>query len=923
MGTGWGDGGGVAGDVAVDGAWLTVWAKSRVDELRRVSQWLSLQQHLDDAQGVAELLVDEWLSAQVRARVGRELPGGVAGVRAVAGWLAGVHDVGKASPAFAVQVKPLAERMRAAGLGLSPLLAGDVDRRLAPHALVGQIALQEWLVWRGFAKQAATGWAVVVGSHHGVPPERGQVAEAIMRPELVGGGGWKQVRWQFLDRAECRALPGGVTELRDVRLSKPSQALLTAVVILADWIASSDLFPLRPIEDLDPVEPDDAVTAARVADAWRELALPRPWRPDAVDHAPQELFRRRFCRIESMRAAQVAAVEAARAMAEPGLLVVEAPMGSGKTEAALLAAEVLAEKFGADGCFVALPTQATSDAMFARVRAWVERAAGGASVSLAHGRAHLNDDYQGLLRAGRFARIGDHPEEEAVAHWWLRGRKKAALAAFVVGTIDQVLFAGLKSRHLMLRHLALAGKVVIIDEVHAYDVYMSQYLHRVLQWLGAYRVPVVLLSATLPDARRQELMAAYRGQTPGPPDHPGYPVVSATGAPARTVPLPESVVEVSLDRLADDLPALADYLRHHLDGGGCAAVVRNTVGRVQDTAQFLAEQFGAENVTINHSRFLACDRAAIDRDLLARFGPDGESRPAFHIVVASQVLEQSLDVDFDLMVIDLAPVDLVLQRLGRLHRHRRRRAPGVTQARCAVVGVEDWSAAPITPVRGSVRVYGRHLLLRAGALLVERATVRLPHDIAPLVQLAYGEEQLGEPEWRADMHAAAVEAHELEQRRVTAAGEFLLDAPEGANLMSWVRAGVGDTDDSARGRGQVRDGLETLEVLVVQQDEDGGLMVVDWAPRHAGAQIPLDQEVPWPVARTIATCTVRLPPALSHEGVIDAVIAELEQNYVTSFDRHPLLGGQLVLPLDQHRQTVLHGRQLTYDLRRGLLHEPA
>jgi CRISPR-associated helicase Cas3 len=615
---------------------------------------------------------------------------------------------------------------------------------------------------------------------------------------------------------------------------------------------------------------------------------------------------------ELVRDVQVGAVEAARAMGGAGLLIVEAPMGSGKTEAALLAAEVLAHESGAQGCFVALPTQATTDAMFGRVRSWLDRVPGGATLALAHGKAHLNDDYRGLVRWGRV-----DTECGAVAHDWLRGRKKAGLASFVVGTIDQVLFAGLKSRHVMLRHLALAGKVVIIDEVHAYDVYMSRYLHRVLAWLGAYRVPVILLSATLPDARRAELLRAYDSKAVEPSGHPGYPVITATNLEPRTFPLPARRVPVVIDRLDDDLEALSAYLREQLRDGGCAVVVRNTVGRVQETAAHLAGEF---DVTINHARFLACDRAVRDRDLLRRFGPPSTAvdRPTKHVVVASQVVEQSLDIDFDVMVTDLAPIDLVLQRLGRLHRHHRPHRTG--QARCAVTGV-DWTSTPPKPVAGSARVYDTHHLLRAAALLVDRQIVTLPDDIAALVQTAYGTTALGPADWRPAMTEAHRKAEDRARKRRDNARTYLLPEPGKGNLVGWLHANVGEVnDDSPRGMAQVRDGTESLEVLVMQRDADGGLRTPDWVP-GGGQQIPLLGEVPWPLARVISVCALRLPYALCHEGVIDAVITELERTRVASFEATPALRGQLVLALDDDRRAVLHGFRLTYDLVRGLVHE--
>jgi hypothetical protein len=421
--------------------------------------------------------------------------------------------------------------------------------------------------------------------------------------------------------------------------------------------------------------------------------------------------------------------------------------------------------------------------------------------------------------------------------------------------------------------------------------------------------------------------------TTGELDHdPGYPVVLCSGGqPPRTIAIPADTIRVHLDHLTDDLDTLVAYLQEHLDEGGCAVVVRNTVTRVQDTAERLTEEFGEEQVTVNHARFLSCDRARTDRSLLRRFGPPGEKteRPSLHIVVASQVLEQSLDVDFDLLITDLAPVDLVLQRMGRLHRHQRPRPAPVRSARCALVGVQDWAGEPPEAVGGSQRVYDAHTLLRAAALLgpAVRDEIVLPTDISPLVQTGYGAEELGPPGWQPAMERARRQAEAVARERAERAQYFLLGEapPDTGTLVGWVRAGVGDTDDDPRGAAQVRDGEESLEVLVVQRDTDGGLLTPEWITTGGGDPIPLDQAVGTRQARVIAACSLRLPLALCHPGVIDDVITALEINNFTSFGQSPLLKGQLVLVLDTDRTArVRHGNAdflLTYDLRRGLIHE--
>ncbi|MEE2048102.1 CRISPR-associated helicase/endonuclease Cas3, partial [Nocardiopsis tropica] len=278
---------------------------------------------------------------------------------------------------------------------------------------------------------------------------------------------------------------------------------------------------------------------------------------------------------------------------------------------------------------------------------------------------------------------------------------------------------------------------------------------------------------------------------------------------------------------------------------------RNTVARVHEAAAHLRAHFGDDTVTVTHSRFLALDRAANDDALVADYGPPakvadlGGERPTRHIVVASQVVEQSLDVDFDLLVTDLAPVDLMLQRMGRLHRHPRGpdqsdRPERVRWARCLVTDV-DWGEAPPKAVRGSRTVYGEYALMRALAVLRTRLeaepadadtarTVRLPDDISPLVQDAYGDGSIAPDTWD-EVMAQALRAHETEQaRKGEKAQTFLLKpaARDGRALIGWIEAGVGDAEDTQAGKAQVRDTRDSLEVLVARRAADGTVTTVPW-----------------------------------------------------------------------------------------------
>ncbi|MEV5084143.1 CRISPR-associated helicase Cas3', partial [Streptomyces sp. NPDC056159] len=782
---------------------------------------------------------------------------------------------------------------------------------------------------------------------------------------------WKRVQEELLDAcADEFGVRESLAAWRSVKLPQPVQVLLSALVIVSDWIASNpDLFPYFP-EDV-PRRGQE-----RIAAAWRGLDLPGPWRAKEPAGDVQELFASRFDLPPGakVRPVQEAAVELAREMDEPGLMVIEAPMGEGKTEAALAAVEILAARSGAGGVFFALPTMATGNAMFPRLLHWLDRlpAPKGTrhSVLLAHSKAALNDDFADLMHnSRRIAAVDvDGTEErewrpssrnrcaatELVAHAWLRGRKKAMLSSFVTGTVDQLLFAGLKSRHLAMRHLAIAGKAVVIDEAHAYDTYMSVYLDRVLSWLGAYRVPVVVLSATLPAGRRRELAEAYAGKATGEAaasfdavaqagDYPLLTAITPGGTPIMRRPAASARgTDVELERLDDDVDDLADRLETELAGGGCVLVVRNTVRRVLETATALRERFGDANVTVAHSCFIDVDRAAKDAGLLKRFGPPGKAddRPqAAHIVVASQVAEQSLDVDFDLLVTDLAPVDLLLQRMGRLHRHLRGgeeqtdRPERLRQARCLVTGV-DWSAPVPASVRGSRAVYGAYALLRSAAALLphldggRERPVRLPTDISPLVQRAYADDSDSPAGWEQALETARARHEEHRADQAERATTFRLDAAArpGRPLFGWVAAGVGDADDTRQGRAQVRDSRESLEVVVVQRRADGTLATVPWLepdrqgrPR-AGLALPTDQVPTALAARTAASCGLRLPIQFSYADVLDRAIDELEELHLPAWQvkGSHWLAGQLILPLDEDCQTQLAGFRLRYSKSDGL-----
>lgn len=942
--------------------------------------WLSVVQHLMDAADVAELLFDDYLSEHHRKLMASVWGGDRLKARASFVFLAGVHDVGKVSPQFACQRQDLAQLIRHQGI---PVMRKDdyPKRSSLPHGLVSQFALEEEVKAGGGNERRAHHWGILVGIHHGRYPGTNMVKAA--RGSYISAEGsdcddprWGQARSEILRWMAARSgfpliAPGSALPEMPIAVA----SAYASALVIADWLASNeDYFPLRPrpVDETGKlsIEGYPELTADqqrdRVRRAWKRAAFPSPLRiPATHTGEAADFYRHRFGWPASYRPteAQRAAVEIAT-REDPDLMIVEAPPGSGKTELAFAAAEVLMRARGLQGVFVALPTQATTNAMFERVTAWLTSILGDEpqklGIQLAHGKNSLNESFVKLLERGK-SPLEVHDDEEDLglhASRWMGQRWRSTLSPVVVGTIDQVLLAALKSRHVLVRHLGLMGKVVVIDEVHAADEYMETYLEAALTWLGMYGIPVVLLSATLPPARRLALLSAYRRgrgssgvsaeSVDGMIGYPAISTVSATGVRVHEIQgeaeVPKRIIPTSLASPQE----IAELLDRELADGGCAVVIRNTVREAQETYEAVKSVFGREQVTLLHSRFLAAERAARDRRMLELFGKDSLQRPFRHVVVATQVIEQSLDVDFDLMLTDPAPMDLVLQRIGRLHRHDRAERPRrLRDARCLVI-VEDTTVVPWTYSRGTDCVYARYAVLRTLGIVADRGEilVREPLDYAELTTLAYADDvPVGPAQWREALDAASEERDKACAEAHQKACGWCLD---GVNLPRWKAPRLEEkflgnvaTGEEVKGpqiaaaRAAVRDGEDQIPVLVVALDP--GLGNVPVAPPISGAPeddtlLAVGEYNARGRIADICTWSVSLPPwALRARGqsideAVYAVAGAIWDDPITaewSCREHPFLAGELILAMyktpDGERLTRdLSGHTFTYSTERGM-----
>lgn len=602
-------------------------------------------------------------------------------------FLLAIHDLGKFSPHFQVCCPAAREALRPGGEKPRRAL---YQRHDALGLLLAGPHLHQWLIAQDWARPGSQAAAILefsfhaliaaVTGHHGRCPDPGHDADL----RLCFDEESREAAQSFAEDCARHFRPNldswesaPVSERRLYELSYS----LAGYAVLCDWLGSNvGFFAYRdqPAE-LWSYWPATLERAKSALEATH--LIPPAVRPETGLKALFPGFRP----TPLQREAETRPLKPEEA---PYLFVAEDLTGSGKTEAALVLAHRLMAAGVAGGLFFALPTMATADQMYDRLanayqRLYLPDARRRPSLVLAHGQRDLSrffKDSIGMEPRRPSNDLGDLDSAGAMcAEWLADNNKKALLGAVGVGTVDQVMLAVLRAKHGMLRLLGLTGKVLILDEIHAYDAYMLQILKTLLRFHAANGGSAILLSATLPAHMRRALIEAfYQGvERPGCQGEGGdgaYPllsVASAGGAPS-TIPLwpPRShgrtvAIELMEDSPVDAIVALAR-------AGACVCWVRNTVDDAVDALGELGRHLQPEKLTLFHARFAMGHRLDIQQKLLARFGPkDPDADREGRVVVASQVVEQSLDVDFDRMFSDLAPIDLLLQRMGRQQRHCR------------------------------------------------------------------------------------------------------------------------------------------------------------------------------------------------------------------------------------------------------------
>ena len=897
---------------------LSLWGKkSNQDGDER---WLPLVAHLVDTMNVGHWLYNSWLSEGQRSMLTTRICD--AEMSKLVLFLCYIHDLGKATPAFQTKGsynhdyqldEELINRLVSHSFkGLDDL--NLQSRSKSPHARAGEAILER----AGLNETIAA----IVGGHHGKPQNGDQEEqidvftsnyyqadkdEKIQQP-------WKDVQRELIDYGLELAGYEDISEVPPV--NQPEAVILEGLLIMADWLASSTCLnndPTKPMFNLIGLDQgfNDLDMTARYQNAISTWAINDAWIPEEVANV-DEYYEQHFS--FKPRQIQAAMEEHIKEAVDPGLVIIEAEMGIGKTEIALTAAEQLAYATGRTGVYIGLPTQATTNAMFDRVNSWLTKIAGiegiNPDIKLLHGKAEWNSRYTNLPRAEDIE-AEELDEGTVTVNSWFSG-KKSILADFAVGTIDNLLLMGLKQKHLFLRHLGFSNKVVIIDEVHAYDMYMQSYLSKALEWLGAYHVPVVILSATLPKEKRNSLIQSYfEGKydyedelqaDEGWESNQAYPLLSILdGKKLRQYdnfgPKAEPR-ELQVSYINDEPTEVLAKVNDRIKDGGIAGIIVNTVKRAQEFAGLVGQDC---QCLVLHSAFLATDRSRLEKKLQRLIGKKGK-RPDKLIVIGTQVLEQSLDIDFDVMFTDIAPIDLLLQRAGRLHRHQIPRPKGLEKRQLYVMKPDADDYGPANEA-----VYEKYYLQKTEHFLPQK--IHLPNDISRLVQLVYDEDTDDQVE---NLEEARDKLNVDRKREESKAESFQINDPvypdedddlkdkewvEDLTIHRWLNRDEGNLDDN-QASAAVRDIRESIEVILLKEiSGEYYLMNGD------KASIKKDNE--------IAQELIRLPNAVTPD--IEQAINMLEENTVRAFpdwQESPWLKGSLAIVLDEHAKGKFNGYML-------------
>lgn len=679
-----------------------LWAKTTADD----KPGKSVLSHLNDVCAVSKLLLEN--DGRLIEKTGCS-PAQVAA-------FAGLHDIGKISPGFQAKCP---EWLNINGLRLNYGEAYESD-----HSIVTQFTIQEILKKSGMRIESAELWAAILGAHHGRLHKPGVNLRCF-------DDDWEEKReavvHYFLNE----------TSLPTVLIDNQWEYFwwLAGLVSVSDWIGSAeDWFPVQNNTALVESRKNASAALAEIGFAIPKIKKGLSFGDVFVEPTTGVPFRQNDLQTIAEGAIQ-----------KPGLYIIEAPMGLGKTEAALWCAYQLMQKDFATGFYFALPTQATSNRIHERVNDFLERIVDGTtSARLVHAGSWLLDKKIPTLKPS----TPDERESNRDAIDWFASSKRGILASFGVGTIDQALMSIIAVKHFFVRQFALAGKVVILDEVHSYDLYTGTLIKALCDRLLPLGCTIILLSATLTKGIKKRFIETM--EDAGREDH--YPIITGKDIAPVDVPLPEpKTVKI---QVKDENESLTEALTRAKNGASVLWVC-DTVNKAQQMYHQAKGMVGeAVKIGLLHSRFPVFRRQELEEYWMEKLGKAGKNRSGC-LLFSTQIVEQSVDLDADFMITELAPTDMLLQRMGRLCRHERgKRFPEmwIVAENVSYEEFQNSSAQKIKKMFGTkAMVYAPYVLLRSLRLWKDKTSLELPRNIRSLLEQTY-ESLDKEPESWQNLH---------------------------------------------------------------------------------------------------------------------------------------------------------------------------
>jgi CRISPR-associated endonuclease/helicase Cas3 len=662
--------------------------------------------------------------------------------------IAAAHDIGKVSPTFQEKLyRGTDGYTRNTKVGLEKVNP-DMEKQWGGHAGVSQITAQYLKLGKYIPE--------ILGQHHGYSPN---ISIYNATDEVFGGLAWQQRREELL--IELKYLLD--TEFPVVTTALQAR-VLAGFTTVSDWIGSGSLFDI-PSENWQPNIKRALDNAGFIQPVFKPLLSFSDifgWQPRPI----QQSF--------------------IHQVTGPGVYILEAPMGLGKTEAALYAAYQMLSTHQATGIYFALPTQLTSEKIHERVEVFL--------------KAILDNDsshQQPLLLHGNAWLKTELGKEGNPGGSWFQAAKRGILAPFAVGTIDQALMAVMNVKHGFVRTFGLAGKVVILDEVHSYDSYTGTLIDELINALTDLHCTVIILSATLTQQRRSTFLKVNS-------TNPCYPLVSALPKGGKLVEVTDTSitdVNVKVTRCQQDEVALEAALLR-AEQGQQVLWIENTVTEAQAICRLLATRASSLGVECGllHSRFLKIDREQNEKYWTTLYGKDGAAKRSQQgrILIGTQVLEQSLDIDADFLISRFAPSDMLLQRIGRLWRHDLSHRPVNIQREVWLLSpdLKNGLENPEKAFGKTAKVYAPYVLCRSLEVWQGLQDLSIPSQIRDIIEATYQE--------RSETGLLLSYLNALEKKKGELKSMALIGLSEGGKTLSEEKASTRYSDQ------------DTVDVLLIK-----------------------------------------------------------------------------------------------------------